>query len=42
MVGFYMSMPSQVMRIVQLKPSSDMNPNLRYVNSISLKDNSWN
>ena len=28
-------MPSQVMRIVQLKPSNDMNPNLRCKNSVS-------
>ena len=41
MVGVYINIPSQVMRIVQLKPSNDMNPNLRYRNNVSLKDSSW-
>ena len=40
MVGIYIKIPSQVMRIVQLKPSKDMNPNLRYRSTLSLKDSS--
>ena len=40
-VGHYIKIPSHVIRMVQLKPSSDMNPNLRYMTSVSLKNSRW-
>ena len=42
MVQYYINMPSQVIRIVKLKPSSDMNPKLRCRKRVGLSISSWN